>query len=322
MREFRVGLLRRDAQQMREMSRRWLIVERRLEARMEALAEDIARLRAAGEIVTTGQLRQMERYQALVADVRREVGEYERWAEGYVVAGQREMAALGVEQAAEAIMVADPMVGFDRVPLAMVERMAGLAADGSPLFDVLRARALWPEAVDGIGQVLVDAVTMGWSPRKTASRMADGLADGLQKALVIARSEQLRVYRHATVEQYRASGVVQAFRRLASKSDRTCLACLMADGEVIPLGQEMYDHPNGRCTSVPILIAQPMPQWETGRQWLEGLGAEKQREFMGDRLYEAWRHGQGFDLAQLVRVTYDATWGKSLGVRSLSELVA
>ncbi|HUW08774.1 MAG TPA: hypothetical protein VM537_03550, partial [Anaerolineae bacterium] len=159
MREFKVGLLQRDARQMQEMSQRWLGVEKRLRLRMETLAEDVARRRAAGEVLTEEQLRRLDRYRQLMAQVRAEVGEYERWADGYVTRSQREMAGLGLDHAADAIRIGGIKTGFNRLPVHVVERMAGLTVDGSPLFDVLKARALWPEAVDGLTQVLTDAIT-------------------------------------------------------------------------------------------------------------------------------------------------------------------
>ncbi len=320
MREFKAGLLRREAGQVREMVRRWRDVERRLAGRIEALAEEIARERAAGAIVTQAQALQLERYQSLMAQVRAEVTTYERWLDGYVTAGQRELAGMGVQQAAASIRAAGVRAGFNVLPAEAVEYLAGLAADGAPLFDLLRARALWPEAVDGLTRTLTDAVAMGWNPRKTASRMADGLAQGLQKGLVIARSEQLRVYRRASVEQYRASGVVQAFRRLAAKDGRTCLACLARDGELIPLRQEMYDHLQGRCSTVPQLIGAPELRWQTGAQWFRTLDASTQRDIMGDGLYDAWKRGKGFDFAELAKLTHSDVWGKGLRVATLQEL--
>ncbi len=322
MQQFRAGLLRREAGQMREMARRWLEVERRLQGRMEALAEQIALDRAAGQTVTQAQVYQMQRYQALMAQVRAEVDQYQAWAQGRVTSWQGEAGQLGVTQAQEAIRAAGLRGTFTRLPVTATEYMAGLTADGGPLFDLLRGRALWPEAVDGLTRVLVDAVAMGWGPRKAASRMADGLAAGLQKALVIARSEQLRVYRAAAAQQYRDSGVVRAMKRMAAKDQRTCLACLAMDGEIIPLDREMYDHPCGRCTAAPVIIGAPEPQWETGAEWFKGLDPSTQRDMMGDRLYELWARGKGFEFADLARLTHSDVWGDGLRVATLEELAA
>ncbi len=320
MREFKASLLRREAGTLREMLRRWLEVEASLDGRMTGLAEEIARARASGQITTQGQVLRLERYQALLAQVRREVEQYQAWLTGRVTTWQREAGALGVEQAQEAIRAAGVRGAFNRLPVSAAEYLAGLSADGAPVFDLLRGRAITPEAVDGLTKALTDGVTQGWNPRKTASRMKDGLAQGLEKARVIARTEQMRVYRAASDRQYSESKVVRGKVRVAAKDSRTCLACLARDGEFMPLERPMYDHPQGRCTAAPVIIGIAPLSWQTGAQWFATLSAAQQRDMMGDRLYEAWAKGKGFDFAALARSTQHSTWGEGLRVATMDEL--
>ena len=321
MAEFKAGLARREEANLRVMLQRWRQVEERLRGRVEALGEEVARARAAGEITTPGQLYQMERYQALMVQVRAELQQYGVWLTGSLTAWETDVSALGAEQAQKLIRAAGVTGAFNVLPVRAVEYMAGLCADGSPLADLLVRRALWPEAVDGLTRTLTDAIAMGWSPRKTALRMADGLAGGVEKARVIARTEQMRVYRAAAAEQYRESGVVQAMRRVCAKGMRTCLACLAADGELIPLGQQLYDHPQGRCAAIPVLIGREEPEWQRGPEWFAGLSADRQREMMGDSMYKAWDHGKGFEFTALARTAHNDTWGDSLRPAKLEELV-
>ena len=320
MREFKAGLLWHERTNLREMLRRWLQVEASLQAQIDLLAEEVARGWAAGQVTTATQLYRMERYQALIVQVRREVQQYQDWLAGRLTTWQQGNLALGIEQGAAVIEAAGIHVVFNHLPVSAVEYMAGFCADGAPLFDLLRGRAIAPEAVDGLTRVLVDAVAQGWNPRKTARRMADGLAQGLEKARVIARTEQLRAYRAALAEQYRASGVVGGMRRLAAKDGRTCLACLARDGEVIPLGREIDDHPQGRCSAVPQLIGAPPLEWQTGAQWFKTLSAEEQRAMMGDKMYELWGRGKGFDFSALARTTHSDTWGDGLRVATYEEM--
>jgi SPP1 gp7 family putative phage head morphogenesis protein len=321
LREFKRALLAGEAEQVATLTLRWRDVERLLEESILLLAQELADLHATGMPATQGAVMRLERYQRLLAQVLDEIARYTAYAERLVTTGQREMAALGLDAAHAAIRASGVRGGFNVLPVSAVEAMVGLAGDGSPLFDVLRKRALSPDAVEGLTQALVRGTALGWNPRKTARAMRSGLAEGLQKALVIARSEQLRVYRHATVEGYRQSGVVSGFRRLATKDARTCMACLVSDGEVFRLEQEMDDHPCGRCTAVPIIIGMPPVQWQTGAEWFGGLAESTQRRMLGDRRYELWREGR-FGLEQLRRTAHSDVWGDSPRVATVAELVA
>lgn len=319
VRAFKRDLLGREAGQIAEMTRRWRDIERLLEEAIQALAQEMRDIAAAGEAVTQGMLLRQERYRRLLVQVQREVERYTAYAERLVTAGQREMAGLALDGAHAAIRASGVRGAFDRLPVSAVQNMVGLAGDGSPLFGVLQRRALTPDAVEGLTQALIRGTALGWNPRKTALAMKNGLADGLQKALVIARTEQLRVYRHATTEAYRASGVVRGFQRLAAKDARTCMACLLSDGEVFGLESELDDHPGGRCVAVPIIIGGPEMTWQTGAEWFVGLPAEKQRAMMGARHYDAWKGGS-FDLAALRRTVHSDVWGDSPRVATLAEL--
>lgn len=323
VREHKRALAERDAAVIAEMVRRWRQVEVATQRQLDKILAEIARRIEAGEIVTREMIYQMERYQQMLAQVRSEVAEYQDYAEDTIERVQRDAIDRGIADAIEAIKASgSPLAAsFARMNPEAMRTIVGLCEDGSPLFDVLERRALYPESVQGLTDALVEGVTLGWNPRKTANSMMDGLADGLTKALVIARTEQMRAYRMASVAQYRASGVVSKFKRLSAKTDRTCLACLMADGEVLELEEELYDHPNGLCAAVPWVMGMPEPEWETGKDWFEGLDEDRQREMMGDAKYDAWKDGQ-FTLDQLVKTTDNPTWGKSLGVTPLSELVS
>ena len=317
-RQFKAALLAQEQGAMVVMGQRWATVERTLQAHIDALVQELGSIEALASM-TPEQLYRMDRYQALVLQAREQMRLYERWAEGRITASQREAIEMGRETVVESLSALGVDISWNRLPVRAVEIMAGLAGDGAPLFSLLQQRALWPDAVDGLTQALLKGVALGWNPRKTAARMADGLAEGLNKALTIARTETMRAYRMATVEGYRESNIVSGYRRLTSKDGRTCLACLMSDGETFTLADDLTDHPNGRCVAVPILIGQEPPQWQTGREWFETLPAERQREMMGAERYDAWSQG-AFDLSALRRTAHSDTWGDSPRVATLAEL--
>jgi hypothetical protein len=326
MRGFKQGLLVREAAQMQEMARRWIGVERSLEGRMEALAADLA----ARESVSEAQLYRMGRYKRLLAQAQSEVGGYAEFMDGVVTQGQGEVARLGLEHSQRSIQLSywpRVRVAFDRLPVEAVENMAGLAGNGRPVGELLKLRmvrdgdgAPLPGVWERLTQRLIDGTAQGWNPRKTARLMRDDLAGGLQKALVISRSEQLRVYREVHRSQYEASGVVKGQKRLTAHDGRVCAACIADEGTVYPLTAILSDHPQGRCTAVPVVRDMPEVEWLSGEDWLRAQDEGTQRGILGGGRFEAWSEGK-FELGDVVKHTHDDVWGAGLVPKPLGELV-
>ena len=113
------------------------------------------------------------------------------------------------------------------------------------------------------------------------------------------------------MQSYRSSNVVVGYRRLASHDDRTCSACLMADGRVYPLGESFDQHPNCRCVALPIIRNVAPIEYQTGQEWFREQPEATQRTILGKGRYEAWRDGRA-TLDDMVRRIDDPTWGGSL----------
>ena len=330
MREVKQALLLREEAQMQEMARRWMQVENALEAQISALAQEMAELQEAGKSVSDGKLFRMARYQTLLGQTQEEVKKYISYTERLVSEGQAELASRGIEDAATNIRMSyEDGIGvyFDRLPVEAVENMVGLAGDGKPLGRLLKQRMAVEAGADGLEtwnrltQTLINGTAQGWNPRKTARRMKDDLAGGLQKALTIARSEQLRVYREATRQQYIRSGVVEGYKRLCAHDSRVCAACLALDGEFSTLDVPMFDHPQGRCTTIAVVQGAPEKTWLAGEDWLKTQPEEVQRSILGQARFEAWKAGK-IDFRKLATKTHDATWGMGLKVTPIQELFA
>lgn len=317
--DFKRRLLAMETVQMQEMARRWLAVEQALQGSMDALAQDIERRTLAGEVISRNKLWRMERYKVLLGQARQELAKYGDYAAPLIARQQRTYLQMGVQDAIEALEASYADAGivgtFGRMPVAAVEDMIGRASDGSPLRKLLEES--YPDAVEGLTQAIIDNIAQGKNPRVLAQLMADGFGVGLQRALVIARDQQMRAYRSANDAEYEASGVVVGKRRLAAKDGRTCLACLAADGEEIH--GMMYDHPQGRCVAVPMVKGLPPVEWQSGREWFESLSKERQQEIMGDKRWSAWQANK-FTFDDLKRVTHNETWGQGLRVPSVKEL--
>lgn len=326
LRGFKDGVLAQETAQMRLMARRWLAVEEALEAQIVALAEQTARM--PKEAVTVGRLYRLERFRKLLAQAQAEFEKYAAWADGVIVGGQTQMALLGIEHAAEILGMAAIGYGWDRLNPDAVANMIGMTGDGTPLGELLKLRMVrdstglpLPGVSERLAQTLVNATAQGWNPRKTARKMRDDLSGGLDKALQITRTEQIRAYRQASLMQYQASGVVTGVARLCSHSTRTCIACLADEGHVYPVDEGVPDHVMGRCGSVPVLRDIGAEKFQTGEEWFRTQDAATQAEMLGPKKYELWRDGKA-KFSEFATHTSDPTWGGSVKVTPLKTLAA
>jgi SPP1 gp7 family putative phage head morphogenesis protein len=325
MQQFKAQLLARESAQMQEMARQWLNVERALEANITALAREMDDRRLAGLPVKHWHVARMERHHELLRQLSKELTTYNDYANNVITDGQRTMAQLGLNHSATAInatLSEQARIGafFDVLPIDATEQMVGLAGNGSPLNTLLREA--YPTAAQGITDALVRSTALGINPRETARRaVQDGLAQGLNRILTISRTEQLRVYRESSRSNYEKSGIVSSYRRLATKDDRVCAGCLMDDGTVYAVTDIMPEHVQGRCSLIPVVDGVKRVEWQTGPDWFREQPDATQRSILGAGRFDAWKDGK-FDLDEVVRVTPNATWGGSIGVRPLNELLS
>jgi hypothetical protein len=188
----------------------------------------------------------------------------------------------------------------------------GLAGDGRPLFDWGAGRSMWVYAV-----VCLLGMPLSW--RGVVDRVVEVLRRVFDRVLRIGRTEQQRVYRRGQAEVYRRQNDVLYYRRTAVKDWRTCLPCLVADGQILD-GPEVEDHPGGRCFALPVRRGQrPPASLRPGVEWFLGQPAWRQRVILGPGYWRAWRAGVG--LAQMVTVKRSRVWGDVPALRPLSELV-
>lgn len=323
IRRFREGLLYLEQTQVQQMTAAWLTMENRLSGEIDALALEIDALRQAGETVPRSKLIRLERYRRLVAQIRVEMQGYLNQVATQIAEQQRLLLELGISQSSDILrtILTDGglYTGFDVLPIDALETIIGLAGDGSPLFKLLQAS--YPDAVEGLTQALVDAILKGVNPRETARLMRNGFGAGLNRALNIARTEQLRAYRLASLQNYERSGVVEGYKRLSARDTRVCPACLLADnGQVYPLSTPFDEHPQGRCTPVPVVKGLPVVTWQTGEAWFMSLDAASQLDILGKGRFNAWQAGV-FDLAALVSRKVDPVWGGSLVTTPLADLL-
>jgi len=315
--EFNRAIDRREKEQMIQMAKRWGEVESRLSLYMQRHADALQARRDAGLPVSIAAQSHMETYKELMRQTAIESTKYQQYAEGMITAEQQYYAETGIAAAQTALQnELGAGVAFNRINTEAVQNMIGAAGDGSPLFSVLQNRAIAPDAVEGLQNALIEGVALGYSPRKTAKLMADGLAQGLTKALTIARTEQIRAYRTASLDQYRASGQVTQYQRHAAPSERTCLACIALDGKVYDAQVDFASHPNCRCFMTPVILGVDNPSRST-ESWLERQDEKTQRAILGGH-YDAY--SRGVPLQDMVTVKDDPTWGNTISIVPLKDL--
>jgi len=306
IRGFKAELRAHEGVQVNAMAVKYLDVEKALESNIAALSEQIARLGAQGIEPSWSQLYRLERYQALQLQTMEELARFNGWAVDVIKAEQLDMMTRGIDNAAAALESMKPGLGqFTKMPHDALQGMVGVARDGSPLGDLLAAS--YPAMRDGITRELTRSVALGRNPRVTAAAIRKETGLGLNRALTIARTEQLRVYREATRESYKAAGVTQ-YQRIAALDERTCVGCAIADGEIIPIESEFDEHCNGRCDLLPIIPGVENPVAEGYKEWFDKQPAETQQTILGPGRYDALKSGSA-SWSDLATHVSDPKWG-------------
>jgi len=321
--EQRARLLAREAETMRSMASRWMGVETSLKADMLDLSMYLDELRAKGETVSAARLMQMDRYKALIADARREHEQYSAWAANNIATDQRALVAQGVTDAQRLIEAAGLdakiiNVVFDRINVSAVEFMAGFAADGTPLYDLLRAS--YPESVVRLTEALIQGLAKGTGPRATASIMAENMAGNLDRALLIARTEQLRALRAGNLEQMKESNVVKGYIRRAQRNATVCPACLALDGTMQATADIFASHPACQCYAQPVLRFGKTPSFPSGPEWFDDQPEKVQRSILGPGKFQIYKDGN-LDWGSVAKVHTDPTWGPMIKQSTLAEIL-
>lgn len=319
LRRYRAEMDAREAGMMEQMTQRWLGIEGRLQSDMALLAQRMSELQQAGQTPTIQMVWKMEQYQKLRTQIQNEVEKYNRWAVEAISDEQRAAATLGLNAAQESLSVSlGPLSQtWGRLPVSATETMIGFAQDGSPLYRLLQMS--YPDSVDGLLSSLINGVARGQGVAQTAQEMADGFGMGLQRALLIARTETRRTYTESSINQYQKSGVVASFKRLVKK-ETACMACLALDGQTFRAQGDLNDHPRGKCMVVPCVEGVAPPTWETGAQWFKNLPKEDQIKRMGQQQYDLWKAGD-IKFADFARWRPNPTWGTAPRVTTLEELL-
>ena len=324
--DFRNALVRRDDEALKRLMAAYQPAYTRMQARVAALTAQIATAQAAGETVRPSWLVERERLSTLQHQIVAEWARFADAAEQVITETQRAAVAAAHSEARQltqaALRDAGVTTGADvvRLPLAAMQDLIGVLGDGSPLRGLLNR--LGQQAAQDVGDALTHAVTVGRNPRRTARDIRDALGGDLNRALTIARTEQMRAYRSASLRNYQAnSDILRGWQWRATPSRRTCPVCLAMDGTEHGLDDPFASHQCCRCCPVPLLRDRETPPRETGAEWFANQDAATQRAMLGPGKHALYAEGK-LTLADLVGVKEDARWGRSRYQRSIKDALA
>jgi SPP1 gp7 family putative phage head morphogenesis protein len=235
LKKVRSLMAQREADEMIYLAEKWQVVQYGLDAYIQKLAR-------AG-LLTPNQVFRSAEYKAMLAQAQRQMDIFANQAVNIISTEQKAFAVMGWAPA---------LAGVDWVsrslPVQAILNMIGRCQDGSSLYDMLTKN--YPETIGKITDILIRSTAMGINPIETA-RLMTKEADVIGwKALRIARTEQLNVFRSASLENFKRFNIGQ-WEWLAQAD--ACEDCLSENGTIHDVDEIMDTHPNCRCCELPVI---------------------------------------------------------------------
>lgn len=207
-----------------------------------------------------------------------------------------------------------------------MQSFVGRASNGSPLRELFDA--LGPQLSRHARSTLLTGLATGRGPAVIARQLRDNVGLTMVRAMRISRTETLTAYRRASSEIYRANSDVVVDKLWWASLVGSCASCFELHGSSIGLDGEVYDHPNGACTSVPVTKSWAELGYgeggderfstKPGAEKFAELSADQQRRQLGPGKYAAMQNGE-IELRDLVKRTHDPRWGPMYREATLTE---
>lgn len=313
----RADLLKREYDVVKRIVRAYEVAELRVEKSIRLFQAKIKQAKDAGLEPSLAWYYQEARLENVLREIRGHLEEFSKDALEFSTQGRDDAYQLGAVHAlrlAEAQVYGD-IAGLNAGAFANAQAMLSAASPLKALFD-----EIGPQAAFKAREVFAQAIAEGWNPRKTGRALANQM-EGLAKrrAVLIARTEQIRAYRTANRDVYaRNADVLQGWRWTAAKTPATCALCLAMDGEVFPVEETLSSHPACRCSMVPLPRTDfGGPQPTLGEDYFAKLSDEEQNRILGKGKAEMYREGQ-MTLKDNVVWRDSPEWGRQPASRPLS----
>ena len=282
IRKQREEIARNELDTLRRMARLWVPSYRYLQEQVSVLMRIIQDKRDKGEAVEMEYIHSLKRYRTMMEQAAVTIRKYNKAIAGLINGAEAEATDLGQKNAQQLVSIAEPdHEMWTRVNRRETTIAAGMTAEGSPLDSLLEKS--FGQMKEGMEQALITGISTGQGSSWIADQIMQAAAIPERRALLIARTEVNRAYRQSNWNQMRSSRAVLGYRRMCHKGT-ACFACLMLDKEFYPVDEEPTDHPNGKCSFVPVtrhFDPGNDPTWQGGREYFDSLPEEAQRKLMG-----------------------------------------
>jgi hypothetical protein len=290
----------------RNLTHGWQALENNLVNGFFELEREFKGMPTMPDEITIQWLRKQARYKTLQTQTTQQLANYANQAEKIISVAQHEQAGMAIRQAYGLATIGMQNPGFTMLPTGALESLIGSLYEQSPLRELLLDAGAY--ALYKTQEVLPKELALGTPLREIGRILAKESQIGLNRSLVIARTEIMRARRTATHEQFlEMKDHMKGWKRMANKATGCC-ACLALDGMVYPPEEPLEDHPNGQCVAVPWVKDQDEPKWETGEEYFKRLPEAEQRKRMGNQKYDLWKKGE-FKFGDLANWTHSDKWG-------------
>lgn len=287
-------------------------MDSRLEGDIDALilaAQDL-------EYINATSVKALPQYTSLLDKMRAEMERFTAYLQTTLGLAALSAITLGLTHSEE--LIQDNGIDFAGLDAQTIAPLLDYLAEGSPLYN--RLQLITTATIDSVIKSIVDGVSQGFNPRKTAALIQDAFAGGLTDALRNVRTVQLWAYRDAARANYMATGgIVTAWVWWAELDADVCMSCVAQHGTIHPLEEQLNDHYNGRCAAIPYIpeLAEPT---QSGQEWFDGLSETQQRKLMGPSKLEAYK-ANSFEFSALSSQKDNEVYGTMRTEASLKELL-
>lgn len=286
----------------------------------DALILEIAN---AGDSVTMGQVRHMDRYKRLMSTITNELTDYKSFVKTEIGIASSENIVLGESNARAMVAVSlgnSSIAGkFNVLNPEVIRNLLGFLSPEGELYK--RLDKLPGFVADNVSQAIIDGVGLGMNPKNIARGITNAFGMGLTDSMRMMRTVQLWSYRESNRASYNAnSDIVRGWLWYADIGGKACASCIAMHGTEHPLSEPLTDHWNGGCSMLPITIGEKV-NIQSGEDWFTQQSAEYQKQSLGAGKYEAWKDGK-FEFSQLSSEKHDDVYGTIRVETSLSDLLS
>lgn len=313
-----------ERQMAEALIRQYEIAWKRIERELVRLDAQILEAMAERGIVEESWLSRQRWWRETQASIDVEMARWEAEAARIVANAQAGGVSIATDVAGTIARAAgSPFAG--RVYSQAFERWVSAIQPGSPILDVIGTYG--PRVSESALRHMTEGMGSGRAPRNTVRAIMREVGDEAveHRLMAMARTETMRSFRGASSDIYgpmRQKNIITGYRWSASLSSNTCIACLAMDSTVSKDFPETF-HVNCRCTAIPVISSeyipnQPAPR-RSGEEWFAEQPEDVQRKMLlTPGRYKAYQDGT--PLSAMVKTRHSDVWGSSISIRPMYDM--